>query len=72
MKRHHLQSRIYELVKDTDEVAITTQETKSLKTLEWSNDLRKAAKLKKVEINECDRTEESLILRRDSAVWRDS
>ena len=34
MKRHHLQSRIDELVKDTDEVAITTQETKSLKTQE--------------------------------------
>ena len=68
MKRHRLQSSIEELVKDVDELAITAQQTQSLKTLERSNDLRKAAKLKKVEINECDSVEESLILRRDSVL----
>ena len=45
MKRHRLQSSIDELVKDADELAITSQETQSLKTLERSNDLKKAAKL---------------------------
>ena len=54
MKRHHLQSIIDELVKDADELANTAQETKSLKTLERSNGLRKAGKLKIVEINKCD------------------
>ena len=68
MKRHRLQFSIEELVKDADELAITAQQTQSLETLERSNDLRKAAKLKKVEINECDSVEESLILRRDSVL----
>ena len=68
MKRHRLQTVIDELVKDTDELAIAAQETQSLKTLETSNDLRKAAKLKKVEISKCDHMEESLILPRDSVV----
>ena len=45
MKRHRLQSSIDELFKDADELAITSQETQSLKTLERSNDLKKAAKL---------------------------
>ena len=64
IKRYNLQSSIDELVKDADELA----ETQNLKTLERSNDLRKAAKLKEVEINECDLMEESLILHRDSVV----
>ena len=68
MKRHRLQSSIDELVKDTDELAFTAEETQSLETLERSNDLGKATKLQKVEINECDRMEESLILHRDSVV----
>ena len=68
MKRHCLQSSVDKLVKDADELAITAQETQSLKTLERSNDLKNAVKLKKVEINECDRMEEFLILRRDSVV----
>ena len=68
MKRHRFQSSIDELVKDADELAITAQETQSLKTLEGSNDLRKAAKLRKVEINECDPIKESLILHKDSVV----
>ena len=59
-------SSIDELVKDADELAITAQETKSLKMQEKSNDLSKVAKSKKVEINDCDRIEESLILCRDS------
>ena len=67
-KRHRLQSNIDELVKDADELAIKVQEIQSLKALERLNDLRKAAKLMKVEINEVDHMEESLILRRDSVV----
>ena len=59
-------SSIDELVKDADELAITAQETQSLKMQEKSNDLSKVAKSKKVEINDCDRIEESLILCRDS------
>ena len=59
-------SSIDELVKDADELAITAQETKSLKMQEKSNDLSNVAKSKKVEINDCDRIEESLILCRDS------
>ena len=59
-------SSIDELVKDADELAITAQETQSLKMHEKSNDLSKVAKSKKVEINDCDRIEESLILCRDS------
>ena len=47
-----------ELVKDAGELAITDQDTQSLKTLERSYGLRKAAKLKKVEINGCDHMEE--------------
>ena len=62
MKRHRFQSSIDELVKDADELAITAQETQSLKTLEG---LRK---LRKVEINECDPIKESLILHKDSVV----
>lgn len=61
LKRHCLRSSIDELVNDADEIAITAKETQSLRTLERSNDLRKTAKLKKVEINESDRMEESLI-----------
>ena len=68
MKRHRLQSSIGELVKDADELAITAQETQNMKTLERSNDLRKAAILKKVDINECDCVEKSLILHRKSVV----
>ena len=59
-------SSIDELVKDADELAITAQETQSLKMQEKSNDLSKVAKSKKVEINDCDRIKESLILCRDS------
>ena len=54
MKSHHLQSSIDELVKDADELANTAQEIKSLKALERSNDLRKAGKLKIMEISKCD------------------
>ena len=50
MKRHRFQSSIDKLVKDAYELAITAHKMQSLKTLESSNDLRKATKLKKVEI----------------------
>ena len=68
MKSHRLQSSIDELVKDPDKLAIAAQESQSFKTLERSNNLRKAANLKKVQMNECDRMEKSFILHRDSVV----
>ena len=65
-KKQHLQSSVDELVKDADELALVAEEKKDMKILERSNDLRKAARLKKVEIVECNEMEESLLLRRDS------
>lgn len=67
-KRRHLQSSIDELLKDADDMALKAQDDQCFKTLERSNDLRKAAALKKGEINEFNKMEETLILRRDSIV----
>ena len=67
-RKRHLQSSIDELLKDADEMAQKAQDTENFKTLERSNNLRKADRLKKAEIDECDKMEEVLVLRRESIV----
>ena len=55
-------------MKDADALALKAQEEQSMTILERSNDLRKLAKSKKEEVDECTCMEQSLILRRDSIV----
>ena len=67
-KKLRVQSSIDELIKDADELALKAQETNSFQALGRSNDLRRLAKSKKEDIEECNRIEQSLLLRKDSII----
>ena len=67
-KKLRIQSSIDELIKDADELALKAQETNSFQALGRSNDLRRLAKSKKEDIEECNRIEQSLLLRKDSII----
>ena len=67
-KKISLGDSIQGLVKDADELSIKAQEKLDFKLLERSNDLRKIAESKKVEIKELDKMANELHLRRDSIV----
>ena len=67
-KKLRVQSSIDELIKDADELALKAQETNSFQALGRSNDLRRLAKSKKEDTEECNRIEQSLLLRKDSII----
>ena len=49
-------------------LALRAEETNNIKDLGRSNDLRKTANLKKEELEECTKMEQSLLLRKDSII----
>jgi len=67
-KKLRLQESIDELIKDADQLALRAEQTSNFKDLGRSNDFRKAANLKKTEIEECLKMEQSLLLRKESII----
>ena len=67
-KKSRIQESIDDLIKDADQLALRAEQVSSFKDLGRSNDLRKTASLKKTEIEECLKIEQSLILRKESII----
>ena len=67
-KKLRVQESIDQLIKDADQLALRAEQTNSFKDLGRSNDLRKTANLKKAEIEECVKMEQSLLLRKESII----
>ena len=63
-----VQESIDQLIKDADQLALRVEQTNSFKDLARSNDLRKAANLKKAGIEECVKMKQPLLLRKDSII----
>ena len=61
-KKPRVQESIDQLIKDADELALRAEQTNSFKDRGRSNDLRKTANLKKAEIEESVKMEQSLLL----------
>ena len=67
-KRRYLQSSIDELLKDADTLADKAEKKSDMLMLGRSNDLRRLSKVKKSEIDELDKMEKALVLRRQSVI----
>ena len=67
-KKLWVQESIDQLIKDADQLALRAEQTNSFKDLGRSNDLRKTANLKKAEVEQCVKMEQSLLLRKESII----
>ena len=67
-KKLLVQGNIDQLIKDPDQLALREEQTNSFKDSGRSNDLRKPANLKKAEIEECVKMEQSLLLQKESII----
>ena len=67
-KKRFLESSIEQLMKDADKYALNAAKEKDFQILQRSNDLRSLISTKKGEINELDKMEQSLLIRKESIV----
>ena len=67
-KKRFLESNIEQLMKDADKYALNAAKEKDFQILRRSNDLRSLISTKMGEINELDKMEQSLLIRKESMV----